>query len=262
MKKIRNYLLMSLIAICSFTLAGTMKVNAMAAQAEDWDMVCDPTAIEYGDKAKCYIIAKISAATSGSGIYGVNMKNVKTQYLKIDAFNSTLPDVKVESERTNGQNSTIPGNTSFICKTSTGNVPYCFTVVSDSSKLTGSTETTYSGTIKRPEKTYIEIFDSVANYSLRTPVAYFEVSLSEENPPECGKLCVDVDYAIYSTQIDATNGGFANSGKQNLCEEIQIEGTSPPETGSFASYLALATGAVVAIGAIIVSKKQNKVHKI
>lgn len=254
MNKIKKYMLFSILTICSLSFMNTMNVEAADAMANNFNIVCDPDSIEHGDTSNCYIIAQITANTAtGEGLYAVNAYNVTTKHLAINDFKSSLSGVTVEKTLSNGQSSSV--NTNFKCNATTGK---CYTVFSS-----GST-----GAIKASSTTTgISIIDNSTNYKGYTPIGYFVVALDETATKDnCGEICVAVQYAVKSSDINTTNNGLNNVGLANGCAEITPtssgSGDSNPETGNFASYTALAAGALIAISAIVIAKKHNKFYRV
>lgn len=253
MKKIKNYVLFSIIAICSFALMGMIKVEAADAMANNFNIVCDPDSIEHGDTSNCYVIAQVTVDTAtGAGLYAVNAYNVTTKHLTINDFKSSLTGVTVEKSLSYGQTSSV--NTNFKCNATSGK---CYTVFSSSD----------TGAIKASSTTTgISVIDNSTNYKGYTPIGYFVVALDETATKEnCGEICVALQYAVKISEINTTSSGLTNTGLANGCAEItptSTGGGDNPETGNFASYAALAAGALIAISAIVVAKKHNKFYRV
>ena len=97
----------------------------------------------------------------------------------------------------------------------------------------------------------------------------------------CGELCVKAwripgegDYAHYKKcqtdgQIDENNNctgvtSIETPGTTNnyVCQEVHYKGGVNPDTGTFASYTLLVAGALIAIAAITLAKKNTKIYKV
>lgn len=107
----------------------------------------------------------------------------------------------------------------------------------------------------------------------------YTVKLKEDasSTGDCGHVCVKAwgaeTLTSYAKMTEATGGkdssGSSDTPKNNTCTEIHKEGgsqtTNPghsPETGAFTSYAVLIAGALIAIGAIAIAKKNNKFNRI
>ena len=247
MKRIKGLVLFGIVALFSFAFVGITKVEAVTAN--NFTVVCDPDSIEYGSSANCYLIAKIA---DGS-LHGV-ATTVVTEHLTITgATGGTGPDSNIASEKlTNGQTSTVLSNfgQSYQCSTTEDNSA-CYLFISNSE----------TPSITPTQTTGVAPIDS--NYNGFTVVGYYVVSLDETaTTNNCGKLCV---YSKFSP----TSQGYGDpevfaSGGSQVCDEISPIATSTqnPESGSFASYAILVAGALIAIGAIAIAKKNNKIYKV
>ena len=111
-------------------------------------------------------------------------------------------------------------------------------------------------------------------------IGSYQVTLSEQAQGEaCGEICVkawvipgESDYAHFSscqtdgkkadgtpcagvTSVQTRKGGYD-------CQEVHFKGGVNPDTGTFTSYTLLVAGALIAIAAITLAKKNTKIYKV
>ena len=88
-------------------------------------------------------------------------------------------------------------------------------------------------------------------------IAHIDASLKDSS---CGELCV------YAREAKDTSSYTMEGSETYFCSEVHYTGDNTPasnvDTGAFTSYLLLAAGAVVAIGAVVLAKKNNKFYKV
>lgn len=234
-----------------FTFIGINTVNAEAAiNNGNFNIVCEPGEIEKGQEANCYLIAKVdNDRTTGAGVHGLLTK-VTTSHLIIKDFKAGDGSANYVTEtHTNGQAYTAATPASGVkCETTEGEICYGF--------FTKGAST--AGLFKNTGKTNIPSID--AQYSAYTSFGYFKVQLDESaTTKECGKLCVSATVANTSADYDKKIHLSSNA----PCQEIKPKATvDTPNTGSFASITVLVAGALIAIGAIAIAKKNNKIYKI
>ena len=84
----------------------------------------------------------------------------------------------------------------------------------------------------------------------------------------CGDICVKVwtipDGVYYSKALECGTGTgcVQHTTSEQKCVEIHIKASGSTETGAFASYTILAAAAFIAISAVAIAKKNNKLYKI
>lgn len=230
-----------------FTFIGINTVNA-AASANNFNIVCEPSEIEKGQEATCYLIAQVNN-DKDAGVHGLLTK-VTTSHLIIKDFKAGDGSANYVAEtHTNGQKYTAATPASNVtCESTSGETCYGF--------FTKGAST--AGLFKNTGKINIPNID--AQFSAYTSFGYFKVQLDESaTTKECGKLCVFADVA--ATSADYGKNVHLSTGSQ--CQEIKPKATvDTPNTGSFASITVLVAGALIAIGAIAIAKKNNKIYKI
>lgn len=232
-----------------FTFIGINTVNAEAS-AKNFNIVCEPGEIEKGDVANCYLIAQVdNDKTTGAGVHGLLTK-VTTSHLIIKDFKAGDGSANYVAEtHTNGQKYTAATPASSVtCESTSGETCYGF--------FTKGAST--AGLFKNTGKTNIPSID--AHFTAYTSFGYFQVQLDESaTTKECGKLCVFADVA----KTTADYGQNVHLTDKAVCQEIKPKATvDTPNTGSFASITVLVAGALIAIGAIAIAKKNNKIYKI
>lgn len=158
---------------------------------------------------------------------------------------------------------------------STVNSQKCVVIFSNS----GEEQKFTAANIKSADKHATALSDPVIKtYAV---LGVFEVKLDDSTAKKpgsrCGDICVkvwSVPAATYYTKVrdcqalagDQTNETCPSGGSdsvQQTCTEIHLKGDAgSTETGAFASYAILAAGAFIAISAVAIAKKNNKLYKI
>lgn len=255
MKKAKNLLLVAIFTICSFILVG--EVNAAATPAvNNFKLVCTPDNVENGSTTKCYLVANIENSDSGEGLHGVVTHN-SFHNLSLVKSESLITDVEAK-DLANGQSQIVSSTgTEYKCNKATG----CSVFYSDPK---GGANGAQTGLIKKGSSQAISSGDfDGSNY---TSIAAYTVKLSKDaTTAECGEMCVDVFYSLTSAGYvhDATSENSLLTSGSSVCDEVKPsgKGTELP-TGSFTSYIVLAAGALIAVGAIVVAKKNTKFNRI
>ena len=260
MKKKISILLFGLFV---FVIAGVTNVKADAS-FKNASVVCVPDEIDFGETSKCYVIGQL---TDG---------NMYAAYTEAMASQLTIKDVGTRQDINAyrfGTNSPSPTMTSqmYTCNQSTAEVngfkPLGCAAFESKAQATPNIKSSIS-------------FDS-SSYTGFTEIGYYEVALADTaTKNNCGVLCIQVQYALtYKAKttdaeditFNATAGGSSTAQKYNMpsyaCSEIspKISGTVEEEnepTGSFASYTVLIAGACIAIAAIAIASKHNKIYKV
>ena len=247
-----------LMVLSLFSIVGISTVKAAeTASASDFNVICEPKEIEKGDKSNCYLVGKVVEDNTGAGIHGILTK-VTTTHLNIVDFkagNGSNTGL-TQQHLLNGQPYNAPA-TGVTCTTQ-GEECYGFFTANAASPGAFKTSTNGSG---------VAAVDNDNRYKNFTVFGYFVVELDETaTTAECGRLCVFADYA--ATAADYGKNVHLSSAIQ--CEEITPKITvnptpvnpDTPETGSFVSIAVLVAGALIAIGAIAIAKKNNKIYKV
>lgn len=246
MKKIKNILCLSIVALCSFCMIGIMNVSA--GSATNFKVVCSPESIEKGDLAQCYLLAKVTDSVDGfiTKVYAEGSKNLviqkvyaaptKTDAIGAEEVNSgaTIKDTEAKAH-------------GYQCDNASG-VCYIFYAKSGKS-ITADTNIADNG------------IEAIKGNTGLTLVGYYEVKLSDSATlNDCGRLCVEVAYSGDGSDYGALEGNV--TGADAPCAEVKPTGTPQVPTGSFASYIVLIGGAFLAIGAITLARKNTKFSRV
>ncbi len=288
MKNLKNLLLMSILTVSSFCLIGMKTVNA-AFDVPKWSLVCDPTTVEAGSTTKCYLNAPMNASVNNNSsahgfmtyayvtdelilqdamvnkaIGNVNAVFTKSQSASAGSFseNTDMAQQIKENLRCSfdtsddgSGNRLVPENAEFGCA--------LFYTTTEASKE----EFTITNVKKGVAANMIPTNGVVADYGV---IGYYEVKVKSDAKKEnCGELCVKT-WDI-PTLADYGSDDHNGAGVAYDCQEIhkvtakqpeQLPEEEQPETGAFASYAVLIAGALIAISAIVIAKKNTKVFKV
>lgn len=255
MKKIKNILSLSIVALCAFCVLGIADVYASAG-ASNFRVACEKTTLEKGDETNCYILAQIdNDTTTGAGIDGVMaVINNKTKNLDVG---EPMPAPAKESEMitmrlSNGQKPSgdvSAGAKTFECKNDKCDM---FLAKGSSTKKLDKAENWSANNVSE-----------ITGFTGYTVLGRYVVHLSDTaTMKDCGKLCVDIKFSAAGLYDDGSFG----SGGTVPCAEIKPAGGEDPEgnpgSGSFTSYIVLVGGLFVALGAIALARKNNKFYRV
>jgi hypothetical protein len=282
MKKVKNMLLMSLLTICAVAIVGIDKVYAVPFQMR-MTLVCEPDTISAGEGTDCYLVGQ-PTPTNGDAVHGYVTYAYTTEYLELNGAtaNSNIANAGAHfmepSSATGGLTATgnMPaGMNGLVCKYDSeipGSLDFgcaIFYTVSGKSAAYSPTSITTGN-----DKNILPSGD--ATYGV---VGSYQVGLSTEAEGEaCGELCVKAwvvpgenDYPhVENCQADgktATGGTCSDvtqsqTNAQYVCREVHYRGGVNPDTGTFASYALLVAGALIAIAAITLAKKNTKLYRV
>ena len=284
MKKIKNILLMSLLTICAVAIVGIDKVYAVPFQLGGTaSIICEPDTITVGEGTDCYLVGKPNPA-NGDAVHGYITYAYTTEYLELNGAtaNKNIPNTDAHftdpTSATGGLKATgnMPdGMNGIACDYDTaleGGLDYgCaifYTIKGQSAAFTPASITTGNdqNTVPNGDLTY-------------GVIGSYQVSLSTKAEGEaCGELCVKAwvipgenDYPhAESCQTDgktATGGSCSGvtasqTNGDYICREVHYKGGVNPDTGTFASYALLVAGALIAIAAITLAKKNTKLYRV
>lgn len=302
MKKIKSFLLMTVIGLCSFATISV--VNAASFDMSRMNLVCEPSAIEGGERSTCYLIGRPSTANASDTNHGYVAQAYTTKSLKI-----------IMAQK----NENVP-NTNAVATPATSITAKPFATISDAPAALKNFTCIYDEAIdsEAASKGGKSDYQCLVFYSTTAANAFNPVVIknnitnikgltaqhisdgygvigsvvveldADAKVNECGELCIKVwqvpdakaydqykDCAVKEsgdpqcgepTKIEpapnATPGGY-------FCEEMHLKtkpepepGEDTPPTGAFASYAVLAAGALIAVSAIAMAKKNNKFNKI
>ena len=129
------------------------------------------------------------------------------------------------------------------------------------------------------------ISSSVAQQGTYVVIGAYKVQVSATEGSGCGRICIQTTEIEENTQwtcvVDQGDGVYkttddkdcptGKTGKSytfcaevhyNITKEVKPNPEPQPPSGAFASYTILAAGALIAISAITIAKKHNKISKI
>ena len=289
MKKIKNMLLISLLTICAAAIVGMDSVNAETfTLGTSPSIICEPDSISAGQGTDCYLVGKPDPASGEYSVHGYVTYAYTTDYLELNGAteNKNIPNTGAHfmepSAATGGL--TVSGNmpsgmAGLTCNYDSTNVESgmdfgCAIFYTHSGKSNAFTPASITAnndpnTVPNGDTTY-------------GVVGSYQVSVSAEAQGEaCGELCVkawavpgESDYT--HVEYCAADGEKADgtkctdvtalqtvTGKNGyVCREVHYIGGVNPDTGTFASYALLVAGALIAVAAITLAKKNTKLYRV
>ena len=282
MKNIRNKVLSAILAI-----SGLMMVGIITVKAADYntftllnsDVVCEPNELEKGDMATCYLIGKPDGPDDAS-VHGYVVNAYTTKYLRLENTK------KVVSTNTGHVFSNAQSGTETI-KTS-ADMPEDLKAFSCQNDPTINTDEelssfgcgifyTVAGASSNAftKKTVVDagsgLSTGVLPDSTYGAIGAFYVKLDDNvQGNECGEICVKAwrvpaaDLYSNSKYTCSDTGCGSDTGNVYDCKEVHYNAPiiEPGETGAFASYALLMAGALIAVSAITLAKKNNKFSRI
>ena len=298
MKKYKLFILMAIFTMLS--MVGVVRAADAPLTFNNYDMICTPSSIEAGGKSTCYLFAKISGGNLKlNGFVSVIYTN---DNLKLDGVRAEASEVAyaklVEPGKTASE-SGVTGNKyvigeegkadEFKCNLSWMDISTTrlnaagassAQVITTTNKNSSACALYYSGsnisvfdagTLKTAGK-HTDVFKDSTNRDEFAILGVYEVSLDPNMPQganRCGDICVKVwtvpDGVYYSQASSCGTGGTGcaqHTTSEQKCVEIHIKASGSTETGAFASYTILAAAAFIAISAVAIAKKNNKLYKI
>lgn len=290
MKKIKNMLLLSLLTICAVAVVGIDKVNAATFDlGSSASIVCSPDTISAGQGTDCYLVGKPVPASGDYSVHGYVTYAYTTDYLELKGAkeNSNIPNTSVHfmksTAATNGLTITgqMPsGMNGLTCKYDSANIEGgldfgCAVFYTHKDKAAAFTP---ASIIKDNTANMVPGGNTTA-YGV---IGSYQVSVAADAEGEaCGELCVKAwmvpgegDYA--HVEYCQTNGkkqdGSACSDVTTIqtvagengyiCREVHYRGGVNPDTGTFASYALLIAGALIAVAAVALAKKNTKLYRV
>lgn len=288
MRKFKNMFLTMTLFACTLFMCGM--INAKAAfNLSGINVVCDPKAIEAGGRADCWIVGATTPGADAETQHGYVVHTFTTKSLKLVG---AVPNDNIVNTDF-GFTVTSSGNNSQ------GDLQLKISDIPDAEKTFKCTNDSSTAQAKDPAVDYgCAVFYSTAKdtkaftpTSIKNNFDYegkgvpnqlgvigaIRVELDKDyTGHECGEICVKVfnieeasQYSKYKTCAsdagDPTCNGVGVIGDSYFCQELTMQGsTTEPdvETGAFASYTVLIAGALIAISAIAMAKKNNKFSRI
>ena len=289
MKKIKNMLLLSLLTICAVAVVGIDKVNAEPFQiGSTARIICEPDTISAGEGTNCYLVGKPSPASGDFSVHGYVTYAYTTDYLELTGAkeNANIPNTSVHfmkpTAATNGL--TISGQmpsgmSGLTCKYDSANIEggldfACAIFYTHKGQAAAFTP---ASIIKGNDPNTVPNGDTT--YGV---IGSYQVSVSADAQGEaCGELCVkawvvpgegDYSHVEYCQTDGKKQDGTSCSGVTSsqtvagengyICREVHYRGGVNPDTGTFASYALLVAGALIAIAAITLAKKNTKLYRV
>lgn len=262
------------------------------------DMVCEPgTLTENGAHARCYLIGNLdSSPDAATSVNGFAVQVYTTEYLKIDGVYgndaltakagtlmmrdstvSTSIDVPTDAPDSVKNYKCNRGDTINIAGKPV--TPLDYRCALFYTKKTQAENAFTKSSLKQGHK----VEHAYSNPGL---VGSFDVYLDtdKENVQECGEICYMLwevptkdDYDNTSCTTNPDDEKCKSTKEEYSCKEIEIslkkpdvtvtpekpeDPTPAPDTGAFTSYAVLAAGALIAVGAIAMAKKNTKFNRL
>ncbi len=278
MKKVKKFLLMTVLSVCSFAFVGIVNAELFTISGSV-NLICEPNAIEAGGQSECYVIGKPDPATETASVNGYVVQSYTTKNLTLQTAkaNENVTNSAAVFTHATAQNTNKPFASTadapkslqdFTCiydSAASGKRDFGCAVYYTKSSVTSNAFT--PAAMKRNAGAVIPAQQVASGYGVLGSII---VKLSEDaTNNECGELCVKVWRIDSSDKYDKTLTASVDD-RDNMpeyfCKEIHLKGTpvqpGTPETGAFASYAILAAGALIAISAVAMAKKNNKFNRI
>lgn len=283
MKSLKNMFFVFFVAIASFTLLGISKVNAALMNFKLQPPICNPNELDAGESAKCFLVGTANQAgpshgfairlytTDGLLFDDATVKSINGLTSQIILTASANSSAITGNLKINGQDTPVTCNydTRISIEDSSQKNKDAWMIEDGDdfrciyfySTNTEGVFTPSATAITEAEKT--QMGQSNVSSSLLL-IGTVDVHLDENisNASGCGELCVAAieksDTGAYAVGADSAASGY-------YCSEIHYDVggvAGVPNTGAFASYAVLAAGVLVAISAIAIAKKHNKIYKV
>lgn len=279
MKKINKIVFALLVGVC--TLLFTTSVSALSLKSTD--VVCDPESLDPGDQADCYIIGIPDGDTA---LHGFVVQTYTTKDLRLVGAKAKADIANAAGAFTKSSSSSSSEGTAELALstgTQTFRCPFDSEIASSQSDYgcavfyskTAAGVYTKADMLKNVKASILPSGSS--SYGTFGSIT---VKLDENSTRnDCGEICVKVwnisnekQYTQYrecntGTPDESCGGATAIlEGKDYFCQEIHMTSSTPLEpnadTGTFVSYAVLIAGALIAISAVAMAKKNNKFNRI
>ena len=268
----KSKVLLLIFGLFMFGIVGIAKVSALT---NSFHLVCVPGSLEIGQKAKCYIIANLNDESAIYGVYSravtrdLTVKSVGTGHTGVDA--GLISNKKKSGKGANGLFTCDP---TIEYKNAEGKTIKELGY-KDDKKCAYFESATQTAAIKKGYKSsdVSSAFNKQGNGY--TEIGYYEVELdSTATANNCGTLCVDLWYiekysnTLTNSTIPKGSGGESQTKTyfpaSTVCGEVTtvIKPKGNSDTGDFPSYTVLIAGACIAIAAIAIASKNNKLYKV
>lgn len=282
MKNFKNLILILVFSVCSLLLVGVSKVNAVVGFST-LPPVCSPGSsandgLKAGDKTTCYIIGTGSQAQGKT--HGFLARVYTTDGLLFDAASPYIANTNaasaIASAASDNQKMTLSfsdgTSKEYTCKYDTGikadkeawNIAEgdIFRCVLYYSNTTTPAITVQSAA---PKSDIQNLVSSGGNGVMVIGTVAAHIDENSTAQSSCGEICVFVKEADTVESYAGLNEGMGNS--NYACSEVHFTTNSvasddTPVTGAFTSYAILAAGALIAISAVAIAKKHNKIYRV
>ena len=288
MKKLNKLVLMAIVGLSSL-FVGAQVFAAGAFDMKSQELICDPEAIDPGGKADCYIIGHEMEASHVS--HGVIVQFYTSDKLSIDGVavvsekiaSSTGAHIFRNGDPTTAGSSlnAVDGVKNFSCTVAilpAGDVRDSGCAVF----YTAGTDATATGKFTRgnltiPTSATKELADRFGSDEDLVVLGKLVVKLDADNQVEdCGEICWktwSVPTAnLYEKYVHCSEAGSSDPdcgdtpipSSEEECQDLKMNVGTPENTitGSFVSYTILAAGILLAISAVAIAKKNNRLQKI
>ena len=299
MKKSKNLLLLAVLFVSAFLVVGKVNAESYAWAIKSSGMYCDPEALEPGGQAKCYYAGHsnmgVDTTDKNAGFYA---QIYTTDHLTIKSveYNKSMSKVNAKFFESASSSETITASTDmpssleeFKCGkiTDNANSQGCgiwYTTKGNTEAFIGTSAAMpiYASGVEWGDFGFVSSDKAVV-------LGAIVVELDKDNNIDtCGNLCIasfgvatndDWSYAdcINESMTSSISGqscsGHNIVGRSDVthgssdkfdCFELHIKSVVPQntETGAFVSYAILAAAALIAISAVTIAKKHNKLQKI
>ena len=289
MKKLKKLFLLPIIGISVFLFGNVKNINAADLTFSNKTVVCEKD-LEVNESTFCYLIGKGNSEGAAHGF--VTKVYTRDGLRLVDETSSSYPPgtSKFSAKATANGEGVVDKDpygiiTNFICSVdevalNKPNESY------DSNKGDFMCMAFYSTTkedkkftvanagVKATDKnTRLEELVNTENLVTPMVIGKYGVRLAENPNNGCGQICVkewvideSTGYDNYTKGPDES-GGVGAAGDYD-CVDVHLTpkdetgNDETPETGSFISYTLLIAGALIAIGAIVIANKNNKVYHV
>ena len=301
MKKYKSFILIVIFAICCLAFTSAVKAADAPLTFNKYQIICSPASIEAGEKSTCYLFAQISGGNLKlNGFVSVVYTNDNLKVVGVKPEASTVASAKLLESGKTASSVGVTGNkyvtgeegvaAEFQCDLSWMDISSTHLdgagadktkqVITAENKNDSYCAIYYSGsdtsvfdaaTLKTAGK-HTDVFTDATNRDNYAILGVYEVQLDPDMPSganRCGDLCIKVwtvPDGVYYSQAASCGTGAAGCAQhttsEQKCTEIHIKASGETETGAFASYTILAAAAFIAISAVAIAKKNNKLYKI
>ena len=292
MKKIKKVLLAVVLGICTFSFASA--VNAADLSLVNVSLVCNPNNLEPGQQTDCFIIGRPSGNNDGSGsLHGFVAQAFSTKDLRLEGAavkdnlsgaDSAFTKVSTTSGTEGTAELKISGEKiQFRCNVNTdtdGKTPadYGCAVYYSTTDNDAFTQASMKSNLSQAVQDVLPDTDSASYGTFGSLRVKLDESSTATN--DCGEVCVKVwnienksQYENYQSCISGDKEECGNDntalleGGHTFCTELHMKSVPDeiidvPDTGAFVSYIVLIAGALIAISAVAMAKKNNKFNKI